>query len=48
MFAIGFVRGAMLGVSLGLLSGLIVKRICKKKNDSNRNDDKKGTKIRKS
>ncbi len=33
MFVFGFIRGAFLGVSLGLLSSLIVKKICRKKNE---------------
>lgn len=41
MFAFGFIRGAILGVSLGLMSGLIVKQICKKKEISNSNTDNK-------
>jgi len=31
MFAIGFIKGAMFGVSLGLMSCLVAKKICKKK-----------------
>ena len=42
MFALGFIRGAILGVSFGLMSSLIAKKICKKKkNLSNSNSDKK-------
>ena len=44
MFAFGFIRGAILGVSLGLMSGLIAKKICVKKNKvSKNNTHKKGT-----
>ena len=44
MFAFGFIRGAILGVSLGLMSGLIAKKICNKKNKVGKNNtDKKGT-----
>ena len=44
MFALGFIRGAILGVSLGLMSGLIVKKICQNKNNiSNSNIYKKET-----
>tara|TARA_Y100001968_G_C19243836_1_gene660826 strand:+ start:605 stop:739 length:135 start_codon:yes stop_codon:yes gene_type:complete len=32
MFTFGFIRGAIFGVSLGLVSGLIKKKICNKKN----------------
>ena len=40
MFTFGFIRGAILGVSLGLMSGLIVKRICKnKKSEHNHKKD---------
>tara|TARA_A100001015_G_C14674263_1_gene588110 strand:+ start:384 stop:518 length:135 start_codon:yes stop_codon:yes gene_type:complete len=38
MFAFGFIRGAILGVSLGFMSGLIVKKICKKRDKINKND----------
>ena len=31
MFVLGFIRGAILGVSLGLMSTLIAKKICKRK-----------------
>ena len=37
MFTFGFIRGAILGVSFGLMSGLIVKKICKKKEINNSN-----------
>ena len=44
MFAFGFIRGAILGVSLGFMSSLIAKKICKKRNKINKNDtNKKGT-----
>tara|TARA_X000000950_G_C13473355_1_gene480711 strand:- start:228 stop:362 length:135 start_codon:yes stop_codon:yes gene_type:complete len=44
MFAFGFIRGVIIGVSLGLMSGLIVKKICMKKNKvSKNNTDKKRT-----
>ncbi len=42
MFVIGFIRGTILGVTLGLMSSLIVKNICKKRNKiAKSNDDKK-------
>ena len=42
MFVFGFIRGAILGVSLGLMSGLILTKICKKKNKISKNNiDKK-------
>ena len=31
MFVLGFMRGAILGFSMGLVSNLIIKKICKKK-----------------
>ena len=37
MFAFGFIRGAILGVSLGLMSGLILKKVCRKKNNTSKN-----------
>ena len=44
MFAFGFIRGTILGISLGFMSALIVKKICKKKNKVNEsNTDKKAT-----
>ena len=43
MFALGFVRGAILGVSLVLMASLIAKKICKEDNSaSNSEVDKKG------
>ena len=36
MFVFGFIRGTIFGVSLGLVSGLIVKRICNKKNEASK------------
>ena len=42
MFVIGFIRGTILSVTLGLMSSLIVKNICKKRNKiAKSNDDKK-------
>ena len=42
MFVFGFIRCVILGVSLGLASGLIAKKICKKKNEASKSDtDKK-------
>ena len=42
MFTFGFIRGAILGVSFGLMSGLKVKKIFKKKKKiRNSNNDKK-------
>tara|TARA_Y100000591_G_C21453399_1_gene507204 strand:- start:154 stop:288 length:135 start_codon:yes stop_codon:yes gene_type:complete len=42
MFALGFLRGAILGVSFGLMSIFISKEICKKNNRiSKNNKDKK-------
>ena len=41
MFAFGFIRGAILGVSLGFMSGLIVKKFCKKKISKSNIDNKK-------
>ena len=38
MFALGFVRGAILGVSFGLMSVFISKSICKKKNRISKNN----------
>ena len=38
MFVFGFIRGAVLEVSLGLVSGLIVKKIYKKKNRISKNN----------
>ncbi len=44
MFAFGLIRGAILGVSLGFMSALIAKKICKKKNKVNKNNtDEKRT-----
>ena len=44
MFALGFIRGAIIGVSLGLMSGLIAKKFCQKKNSlNNSNIEKKST-----
>ena len=31
MFTLGFIRGAITGISLGLMSALIIKKACKKK-----------------
>ena len=41
MLAFGFIRGAIFGVSLGLMSGLILKKFCKKqaaKNNTNKTE----------
>ena len=44
MFAFGFIRGTILGISLGIMSVLVAKRICKKKNNViNSKIDKKET-----
>ena len=43
MFAFGFIRGAVLGVSLGIMSSLLAKKICKKKKVVNNNTEKKGS-----
>ena len=44
MFAFSFIRGAILGVSLEFMSGLIAKKICRKRNKiSKNNTNKKGT-----
>lgn len=31
MFALGFIRGTVFGISVGLLLGMAAKNICKKK-----------------
>ena len=42
MFALSFLRGTILRVSLGLMASLIAKKICKKDNNaSNSEVDKK-------
>ena len=43
MFVFGFIRGAIFGVSLGLVSSLIAKRICNKKNEVSKSKTKKKT-----
>ena len=35
MFVFSFIRGAIIGDSLGLISSLIIKKICKKKDKNN-------------
>ena len=41
MFVFGFIRGAILGVSLGLVSGFMVKRFCNKKNEVSKSNTNK-------
>ena len=41
MFVFGFIRGTILWLSLGLMSGLIAKKICQKKNKVSKNNSNK-------
>ena len=41
MFVFGFIRGAILGVSLGFTLGCIAKKICSKKNEVSKSNSNK-------
>ncbi len=38
MFALGFMRGTILGVCLGLMASLIEKKTCKKDNNASNSE----------